>query len=64
MRMSIKANYIINEELLKLKDVIAANMQAQGLNASGKTAKSLEVVMGDNGGAFGSIVLRRSGNRP
>ena len=33
MRMSIKANFIINEELLKLKDVIAANMQAQGLNA-------------------------------
>ena len=52
MRMSIKANYIINEELLKLKDVIAANMQAQGLNASGKTAKSLEVVMSETGGAL------------
>lgn len=50
--MSVTANYIINEELLKLKDVIAANMQAQGLNASGKTSKSLEVVMGDNGGAL------------
>ena len=52
MRMSIKANYIINEELLKLKDVITANMQAQGLNASGKTAKSLEVVMSETGGAL------------
>ena len=50
--MSVTANYIINEELLKLKDVIAANMQAQGLNASGKTSKSLEVVMSDNGGAL------------
>lgn len=50
--MSVTANYIINEELLKLKDVIAANIVAQGLNASGKTAKSLEVVMGDNGGAL------------
>ena len=52
MHMSVTANFIINEELLKLKDVIAANMQAQGLNASGKTSKSLEVVMGDNGGAL------------
>ena len=52
MRMSVTANYIINEELLKLKDVIAANIVSQGLNASGKTAKSLEVVMGDNGGAL------------
>lgn len=42
--MSVTANYIINEELLKLKDVIAANMQAHGLNASGKTSKSLEIV--------------------
>ena len=50
--MSVTANYIINEELLKLKDVIAANMQAQGLNASGKTSKSLEIVMSDNGGAL------------
>ena len=50
--MSVTANFIINEELLKLKDVIAANMQAQGLNASGKTSKSLEVVMSDNGGAL------------
>lgn len=50
--MSVTANYIINEELLKLKDVTAANMQAQGLNASGKTSKSLEVVMSDNGGAL------------
>ena len=52
MHMSIKANYIINEELLKLKDVIAANIVAQGLNASGKTAKSLEVVMSETGGAL------------
>ena len=50
--MSVTANYIINEELLKLKDVIAANIVAQGLNASGDTSKSLEVVMGDNSGAL------------
>ena len=50
--MSVTANYIINEELLKLKDVIAANMQAQGLNASGKTSKSLEIVQNENGTAL------------
>ena len=50
--MSVTANYIINEELLKLKDVIAANMQAQGLNASGRTSKSLEIVQNENGTAL------------
>ena len=52
MRMSVTANYIINEELLKLKDVIATNIVAQGLNASGKTSKSLEIVQNENGTAL------------